>query len=91
MLIDRSEAVRIMEIKEKRYNGGIMRNKCKYSAEVHQNDTIIVSYYSDDLPSVRNMLQNLVEQDIQSLTARVIDNDMNSVVFKINNAHDYAA
>lgn len=61
-------------------------NNCKYSAEVHQDNKIVVSYYSNDLLSVRNMLQTLVEQEVSAINAKIIDNDLDAVVFSINKA-----
>ncbi len=63
-----------------------MTQQCKYSAQVHQNDKIVVSYHSNDLYSVRNMLQALVDQELIAVEAKIIDNDLDTVVFSINKA-----
>lgn len=61
----------------------MMNHNCKYSAEIHQGNEIIVSYYSNDLNSISSMLETLVDQEPKSTKALVIDTDNNHVVFSI--------
>ncbi len=61
-----------------------MHEQCRYRAQIHQNNKIVVSYYSDDLFTVRDMLQNLVKQEICDIEARIIDKNLDKIIFSIN-------
>jgi len=58
----------------------------KYRANIHQNDKVVVACNSNDLSSIKKMLQNIVERELSSVNASVIDNDLDDVVFSINKA-----
>lgn len=61
-----------------------MHSHSRYSAQIHQNNKIVVSYYSDDLFTVKNMLKSLVTRELSSIEGKIIDKDLNKIIFSMN-------
>lgn len=56
----------------------------KYQAKVNQHNKDILSCESNSLTEITKLLQDIVEKEKEAIKAKVIDNDLDRIVFNIN-------